>query len=133
MPVEPRVPKKFRDWANKWATRFGLNRGWDLHYRVQAITVREDAVAATMWTSGYQNATIFISPTLIQTREIPDASKEHAVIHEHLHLLFARLSDAVEKNGSQRAYKAYCAQEELLLDQLASLFQRAYSRKTRVI
>lgn len=139
MPVTPRIPKKFRDWANKWATRFGLDRTWDLHYQVQKLTKQDDeregeaVVGNTIWAQGYQNGTIYLSPWLITTRDLPDASKEHALIHEHLHLLFAQLSDAVEMNGSNKAYKAYCHEEELLLEKLASLFQRAYSRKTRVI
>lgn len=134
MPRSPskRVPKKFRDWSNLWVHRLGLDRSWEISYKMAR---HKRAAAIADWVDGYQNATISFDEEWASNPEVSDTTHEHVVIHEHVHLLTARISDAVLRSAGEKSdtYKAYCDQEEAVVDQLATVLQRAYSRRKRVI
>ena len=114
--------------VRKWQPRLGLNQ-WSIEvneYPNEAAADKDTALSID-WSPSYMTATLaFFPQTLVNSRKWV----EHTVVHEMLHLQFARLTDLVEENFHMKSPLGIelHARIETALDGLATIIQKEFGK-----
>lgn len=125
-PKNSALPRKvahdLRRYALKWEERLGLNKTWLITYQVRKL----DAAAEIRWADGYHNATIAFDEKYMDNVLLPPLDREHTVLHELLHLVFASMDDGFsDYYGSDGGcYGMYARHREAMCDTLATILLR---------
>lgn len=125
---------KLIDEVNVSAHRLGMDRQWhiDVEVRPDPTLKRRSVDAYSTWLKGYRVGTIVFAEAILAA---PARYRTRTIWHELIHLFIARYTDLLARYCGKESVvtDAMAEAEEGIVDELAMVLLRAFSRKKNAV